>query len=295
MKATKRRGRGRGWQVSVLLGLLLLLYHMVGVVPASAKDPAASPPPRGSAVLQAATLSGPDGTIGLANGQPLIVHVWLQGCGDCMPAFEAMRRLHEGGNVMPLPVINVAYGRASKQWAQRYGLHDPLVFDAGENVVRPLGIGTFTTLVVDGDGTVLERVRPTQSSYIKRILAAARKTQPGRQVDCGVGGIAAQQSSTSAVPWTLIAPLALLVVGVGWRLFPATLARGPRLPAFVSTNRVGLTLQAGQRCPYCHGGISKREDLTTCGECRTIYHLACAREASSCTTLVCVNFHVFAA
>lgn len=121
-----------------------------------------------------ARLSGPGGTITLPPTRRTVVNVWLQGCSDCMPAFEAMAKLErEGGLGAGLPVINVAYGEADLAWAQRYGVASTLVFDAGgEKVVKPLGISTFTTLVVDPDGTIVHRDRPDRPGYAARVRAA---------------------------------------------------------------------------------------------------------------------------
>ena len=52
--------------------------------------------------------------------QRSVVNVWLQGCSDCMPAFDAMAELQsEGGLNVGGPIINVAYGEADHEWARR--------------------------------------------------------------------------------------------------------------------------------------------------------------------------------
>ncbi len=124
-------------------------------------------------------LSGPGVTIAMPPPQRSVVNVWLQGCSDCMPAFEAMAKLQrEGGLGISAPVINVAYGEADLAWAQRYGVASSLVFDpGGANVVRPLGIGTFTTLVVEPDGRIVHRDRPDRPGYASRVRAALGTTQ----------------------------------------------------------------------------------------------------------------------
>ena len=106
--------------------------------------------------------------------QRSIVHVWLQGCSDCMPAFNAMAQIYSDGSLnVGAPIVNVAYGEADETWAGRYGVATNLVFDpGGANVVKPLGIGTFTTLVIDPDGTVLLRDRPDRPGYVARVRAA---------------------------------------------------------------------------------------------------------------------------
>ncbi len=130
--------------------------------------------------IGAARLSGPGGTITLPPARRTVVNVWLQGCSDCMPAFAAMATLdREGGLGADVPVINVAYGEADLAWAQRYGVATTLVFDpGGEKVVKPVGISTFTTLVVDPDGTIVHRDRPDRPGYAARVRTALGVRSP---------------------------------------------------------------------------------------------------------------------
>jgi len=127
-----------------------------------------------------AVLHGPERDVVMPPATLSIVHVWLQGCQDCMPAFEAMRRLEdEGGLGVDVPIYNVAYGEADPTWAMRYGVRTNLAYDVGgASVVRPLGIGTFTTLVVDKGGTVLLRDRPDRPGYRARVRAAVHAEDP---------------------------------------------------------------------------------------------------------------------
>lgn len=121
-----------------------------------------------------AVLNGPNNTVTLPPKTRAVVNVWLQGCGDCMPAFDAMSTLkQEGGLGTDAVIINVAYGEADLTWAQRYGVADNLVFDpGGVNVVKPLGIGTFTTLVVEPDGSIIHRDRPDRRGFAARMRVA---------------------------------------------------------------------------------------------------------------------------
>jgi len=121
-----------------------------------------------------ALLHGPEGTFTLPPAKRAVVNVWLQGCSDCMPAFEAMAKLQsEGGLGVSAPIINVAYGEADPTWARRYGVAHGLVFDpGGTQVVKPLGIGTFTSLVVEPDGSIIHRDRPDRPGYAARMRTA---------------------------------------------------------------------------------------------------------------------------
>ena len=139
--------------------------------------------------MPSAMLSGPGGIFAMPPPTRSVVNVWLQGCSDCMPAFDAMAQLQsEGGLSVDGPIINVAYGEADATWARRYGVATNLVFDpGGASVVRPLGIGTFTTLVVEPDGTIIHRDRPDRPGYAGRMQSAMGSgrglTTPTHQAD----------------------------------------------------------------------------------------------------------------
>ena len=152
-------------------------------------------------------LRGPRGSVALPPVKRTVVNVWLQGCSDCMPAFDAMAALQgEGGLGADIPVINVAYGEADPTWAQRYGVGAALVFDpGGQRVVKPLGISTFTTLVVDPDGSIVHRDRPDRQGYAARVrqamdLADRRDEQPLRPEDVE-RVIASQRAGLRRICW----------------------------------------------------------------------------------------------
>jgi hypothetical protein len=132
------------------------------------------------------TLPSPTGEAVTLRG-PAVVNVWLQGCADCMPAFEANKRLMQaGGYGSDVALYNVAYGRADASWAASYLVDRQLVFDDGAAVVQPLGIGTFTTLVVDSSGGVSVIGSPVAADHMQRVqaaLAAARPAPASTSVD----------------------------------------------------------------------------------------------------------------
>lgn len=147
-----------------------------------ARDPVRPPPPPTfvSGRITPTLLGGPGGPTRVPLQQMHVVHVWLQGCQDCMPAFEAMRDLSDrGGLGLHVPVLNVAYGEADQTWAHRYGVGGDLLFDTnGAAFVKPLGISTFTTIVVDPNGNVIHRDRPDRPGYRDRIRAAVGEPEP---------------------------------------------------------------------------------------------------------------------
>ena len=134
-------------------------------------------------------LHGPGGYVSMPPKGRSVLHVWVQGCSDCMPAFEAMHDLETNGGLgVRVPIINVAYGEADQGWARRYGVANNLVFDpGGTSLVKPLGIGTFTTLVVEPDGAIIHRDRPDRPGYAARVQSAMQYgsgvTTPTHQAD----------------------------------------------------------------------------------------------------------------
>jgi hypothetical protein len=112
-----------------------------------------------------ATLKGPDGhTEVLPPSTPTVLQVWLQGCRDCMPKFENARRAWSSGELAGVPIVNVAYGRVDLAWAKKWGVNQRLVVDKGSVLVKPLGIGTFSPIVMFPNGR-WRYVPVTESGY----------------------------------------------------------------------------------------------------------------------------------
>ena len=129
------------------------------------------------------TLRGPGGPVTLPMSVPVVVNIWLQDCADCQPAVDAWQAIQEeqGLAALELPVVNVAFGGANVDWASLHKLQDRLVFDpSGGALVRPMGIGSFTTVIMDETGTIRLKDRPDQPGFAQRLIGAARvlQTQP---------------------------------------------------------------------------------------------------------------------
>jgi hypothetical protein len=132
--------------------------------------PAPAPAPRGLRALDGKSVPF------VPSGRLQLVNVWLEGCADCMPSFEAWKKAVADERLPPgIPISNVAYMRASEDYARRYRVSEGLVIDDGSNIVRPLGISRFTTLVVAGDGTVCHRDDPVAEGYVERLRAAVER------------------------------------------------------------------------------------------------------------------------
>ncbi len=160
----------------------LAVYVVDAIASRNGDQPRTAPATPGYAAgrISPSVLRGPGGQVTMPPKTRSVVHVWLQGCQDCMPAFEALRELNENGGLgIDAPVINVSYGQADPVWAASYRVNDNLVYDiGGASVVKPLGIGTFTSLVVDADGVIIHRDRPDRPGYRERMRAAAARDLP---------------------------------------------------------------------------------------------------------------------
>ena len=112
---------------------------------------------------------------------PVVINVWLQGCADCMPAFEAWRRVRASHALDDVHVVNVAYGSATHEFAAKYGVNDHLTFDPdGSRIVRQQSIGSFTTLVLDAHDRVILRTRPDEADFVEHVHDAWYQAQRSR-------------------------------------------------------------------------------------------------------------------
>lgn len=174
--------------VSMVAGIGIFLGLSWAFEAMKKKDDIGEPQPVDEKRFTPVTLQGPDGSMRVPPSSRAIVHVWLQACADCMPAFEAMREIDgRGGIGAGVPEINVSYGQADPAWAARYGVRRNLVYDrGGASIVRPLGISTFTTLVVDENGVVLHRDRPDRPGYVERLRSiVGTSPQPTPSAEAG--------------------------------------------------------------------------------------------------------------
>ncbi len=48
-----------------------------------------------------------------------------------------------------------------------------------------------------------------------------------------------------------------------------------------------VVLQAAQRCPMCHDGLTAQEELTRCLACRAVFHAECVKVGGDCPTRGC--------
>lgn len=300
MIAEKETPRRRvGWALLLALGLLVVaLDGVLAPAPGPVRVAITSPIAGGRPRVQ------PAGMARLARAAqvpaisaPSVVHVWLQGCGDCAPAFAAAKALRAQGATFGAPVFNVsAFSDAAPAYAAEHGVDQRLLTDWGE-FVGPLGIGTFTTLVLDAQGFVRHTDYPQTDGYLQRVreaVAAAATPLAPTAVEAEplptAPSLSASPASRSHALTALGAALALAGLGWGALLVPwAALLRrarpAPPLPERVLGQEVGL--QPQQRCPYCHADLTDWDWVVRCDGCATVYHEECAKDLSKCTSLGC--------
>lgn len=134
----------------------------------SSSAPAASPSGRRVRRLKGRLMNLDGERLQLPSGEPMVVNVFLERCADCMPAFRSWRDNRERLD-LSIPVVNVAYARATPSWLKQYKLDDNVWIDRGQVAVNPHGIRTFTTLVIDAEGRIMLRILPTQKNYVQRV------------------------------------------------------------------------------------------------------------------------------
>jgi hypothetical protein len=106
----------------------------------------------------------------------------------------------------------------------------------------------------------------------------------------GVQAIARAPQFLLAVALVLATAFPVLV-----KLYSTELARPSfRLNVKLPIGKPGLvtiTVQSGQRCPYCHDTLvgSRAHEMITCGACQTVLHKDCLNELGSCPTQGCRN------
>lgn len=104
---------------------------------------------------------------------PIVAHVWLESCADCMTAFEAHARIQDARALDGIPQANVAYGASTPEFRARYRVEAGLIEDTdGSKVVHRFGIASFTTLVIDKSGALVLRDRPDHAGYVERVREA---------------------------------------------------------------------------------------------------------------------------
>ena len=296
--------------IPFLLGLgtlgLVAIQRERAARSSSPTQESSAPPPRGSSGLRqirAVTLKGPGGVeVRIPGSEPLVVNVWLQKCPDCMPRFNAARELVRSDQAWPTPIVNVAFGSADLDWARRYGVGDQLVIDPGAAIVNPLGIRTFTTLVIDTQGNVVHTGFVDQPDFLKSLEAALAKARQGGGLDSAP--TPGQGPSPRATPRPLPAPvaeepvladprvlfgIALLLAGVGGGVLAlfSSGARGPGQASGPIQPWPEDIVAGGQRCASCAGRFDEPEQVMRCSGCEAPYHRSCAQRERTCATRDC--------
>lgn len=168
--------RTRAWAGTVLLVLVSVatgvwLDRQAQGPSRATADPAAPAPPGAPLGLGGpVTLRGPEATVTLPLSTPAVVHVFTPSAVAAQPQLVDL-----AGAGMEVPVVHVAVGGASLAWARAHGVAGNLVVDpAGTALARPLGVTSFTTLVLDERGAVRFSDRPDNPGFAERLAGALR-------------------------------------------------------------------------------------------------------------------------
>ena len=258
----------------------------------------------GGRVIKPVTLKGPGGSVKIPGDQAMVVNVWLQACPDCMPRFNAARDFVQSGQSWPTPIANVAYGRGDPAWAARYGVDQGLVIDRGSAIVNPLGIRTFTTLVVDRDGKIVHTDYVDRPGFLARVedaLARADAPLAANPPVSGAAGVPAATPAPAPPPPPPPAQPAILkdgraLFGIGLMILGVLGGLGQLFKATASSNQSsGGPIQpwqeelvvGGRRCASCAGRFDEPQESTRCGSCEAPYHRSCAKRERTCSTASC--------
>lgn len=137
------------------------------------------------------------------------------------------------------------------------------------------------------------------------VTRAAPAVAPRSAFEYSIGSIATLGTAIVVFGSPLIMQRPLLLGGIAvvlagvfpiiLALYSAELGRSSfKLAVKKPVGMVGLvtiTVQAGQRCPYCHDTLvgSLASEMLTCGACETVLHRECLNELGSCPTHGCKN------
>jgi hypothetical protein len=110
---------------------------------------------------------------------PTVINAFLEGCRNCDTALAGWRD-RDGAALLEagIPVVNVALGAVSLDWAKSWMLDANLVVDVGgRTVFGPADVDGFETLVVDERGAVRLRDRPGSPGFVDRVRGAVTALQ----------------------------------------------------------------------------------------------------------------------
>lgn len=140
-------------------------------------DPTASPSDDGlSAVRLQCLTPGPDIVLAQLQGRPVLVNVWASWCGPCreeMPLLTAAHR--EFGDRVQFVGVNTAdVPPAAAGFLEDFDVRYPQLADPESVLLAGLRIpGLPVTLVLDSDGTVLEKhIGPFEGKKLGELLTS---------------------------------------------------------------------------------------------------------------------------
>ncbi len=153
----------------IVVGLLLLLPGMDtlswGPFAGTSSDEAPAPPQTqsgGAIVLE--TLSGEDFDVTAETARaPLVLAIWLPGCGDCVPHLPTLETLYTAVRERGVRAVAVTYQGTpenSRRDVEGSVLESDLAMDRAGLLTGSLGVQSITVFVYDGKGGVPHRFSP---------------------------------------------------------------------------------------------------------------------------------------
>lgn len=139
-------------------------------------DPASSPSGRGLGAIRLPCLTpGPDVDLAQLRGRPVLVNIWASWCGPCRKEMPLLTEAHARfGDQIQFVGLNTADSpTVAAGFLEKYDVRYPQLADSNNVLLERLRIpGLPVTLILDADGTVLERhIGPFEGSELDDLLS----------------------------------------------------------------------------------------------------------------------------
>ncbi len=125
-------------------------------------------------------LNGPPRQLSEFRGRPLIINVWASWCGPCRAEMASLERLawrDEGREFAIIGISTDDFAEQAKEWLQHSNATISHYIDHGLQMEHMMGASTLPlTVLVDGQGRVLDKIHGARDWDSPESLALVRKT-----------------------------------------------------------------------------------------------------------------------